>query len=474
MDKIEFSEDINEALKDQVEKDVVVNGLHEAHIHLIEGVLGVDDLKVVAQKVGVELDDKSWEFIGGIMGEKNPAKDLPSFIGKLCTPGVRIIEIAKIRQEMARAGGEINPEQLVRVQKDVLIAVEQTALDKLDKSGVTSVEGFASPHALTGDGDLSDLKYLYNQKTDNGLPLSLTELKSFWDESSSKLKEAGALMSLEDYFEALDEGRKKLGWKLLDKDFKTGDIKNRYVSWRACLRRERKEGAKIGDKFGLQVPELSDVYRLIHLYERGLLAGVDLAGNEGDAKTMAEVYRPVFAVLKENHVRTSNHAGEKKLGNTINADFEIGLNNITTAIDFGVDRIGHGTFLLYAYQNHDNQDLSEDVRKDLAELCNKGDEFFAKGGMLEICLTSNQLTNVAEIKNHPVFAALKKRPDLISHILICTDDPAVAGDKTNLFIEELVNFCMYSGLPVKETLVKLRSNADKTVFRHTGIVDNFS
>ncbi|MBI5356038.1 hypothetical protein HZB78_00300 [Candidatus Collierbacteria bacterium] len=177
-------------------------------------------------------------------------------------------------------------------------------------------------------------------------------------------------------------------------------------------------------------------------------------------------------MLKENNVPDSNHAGEKKLSPTINSDFEIGLNNITTAIDFGVDRIGHGTFLLYAYQNYDNPELGENIKKDLLELCKKGDKFFANGGMLEICLTSNQLTNVAEIKNHPIFAVLRRNPDFINHILICTDDPAVAGDKDPLFIEELVNFCMYAGLPVPETLAKLRANAGKTVFRHIGPVDN--
>ncbi|MBI5356037.1 hypothetical protein HZB78_00295 [Candidatus Collierbacteria bacterium] len=302
MDKVGNGENVIEALRaeyrDQVIKEVSVNGLHEAHIHLIEGVLGIDDLMAVAQKAGVELDNQTWEFIGGIMGEKNPATDLPSFIGKLCTPGLRIIEIAKIRQELLRAEDEINPKQIIRAQKDVLIAVEQAALNKLNKAGVTSVEGFASPHALTGDGDLADLKYLYNQKTDEGLPPFLGNLKLFWDQNSGKLKEAGALMALEDYFEALDEGREELGWKKLDEKFKTGDIKNRYVSWKACLRREKGEGAKLGDKFGLTVSQLADVYRLIHLYEKGLLAGVDLAGNEGDATTMAEVYRPVFVVLK--------------------------------------------------------------------------------------------------------------------------------------------------------------------------------
>lgn len=470
MDKAKESEDPIEALRaeyrSQIIKEVAENGLHEAHIHLIEGVLGVDDLRTVAQRVEVELNDEAWKFIGGVMGKDNPATDLLSFIGKLCTPGIRIIEIAKIRQEMARAGGKIDPGMLVRAQKDVLIAVEQAALNKLDKAGVTSVEGFASPHALTGDGDIANLPYLYNEKTDKDLPPFLKDLKLFWDENSGKLKEAGALMTLEDYFEALDEGREKLRWRLLDEDFKTGDIKNKYVSWKACLRRDRQEGTKLADKFGLIVPELSDAYRLINLYERGLLAGVDLAGNEGDSKTMAEVYRPLFTSLNENQVKTSNHAGEKKLGRAINADFEIGINNVITAIEFGVDKIGHGTFLLYAYQNRNNPELNDDIRRDLNELCVKGDEFFKKGGMLEICLTSNQLTNVAEIKNHPVFAALRKNPDLINHILICTDDPAVAGDKDNLFIEELVNFCMYAGLPVKETLAKLRANADKTVFRH--------
>ncbi len=134
------------------------------------------------------------------------------------------------------------------------------------------------------------------------------------------------------------------------------------------------------------------------LEHRDTFIGVDLADNEDGFD--ARPFEPIFARAKKNGLHITIHAGE--------APIVTAAENVMVAIDrLGAERIGHGIQIA-------NPEIpnSEKVLKEVAR----------RGVLLEICPTSNVLTNaVKSIGEHP----LRRLRDAGVKVSINTDDPGV-------------------------------------------------
>lgn len=121
---------------------------------------------------------------------------------------------------------------------------------------------------------------------------------------------------------------------------------------------------------------------------RGVVA-IDLAGNEA-AAPLSE-FRDFYLRAKAAALRTTAHAGEVA-----------GSRDLETALDLGVDRLGHATLLA------GNAELSRRVRE--------------RGVVLEVNLTSNIRTGaVRSYAEHPVRAFYEAGVP----VTLSTDDPGV-------------------------------------------------
>lgn len=126
--------------------------------------------------------------------------------------------------------------------------------------------------------------------------------------------------------------------------------------------------------------------------------GVDLADNEDgfDAKP----FEPVFARARKAGLHVTVHAGE--------APIALAAENVIIAIDrLGAERIGHGIQIA-------NSDIPNS-KKALEEVARRG-------VLLELCPTSNVLTNaVKSVATHP----LRRLREAGVKVSINTDDPGV-------------------------------------------------
>lgn len=123
---------------------------------------------------------------------------------------------------------------------------------------------------------------------------------------------------------------------------------------------------------------------------RGVV-GLDLAGAEGFVPL--KNYAPLFAHARERGIPCTCHAGDSQ-----------GPDTVADALDFGVQRIGHG--------HHIYNDPA---------LCRRA---IAQGVALEICPTSNiQCTTQPSYADHPA----KRLLDMGMRVTINTDNMALAG-----------------------------------------------
>lgn len=126
-------------------------------------------------------------------------------------------------------------------------------------------------------------------------------------------------------------------------------------------------------------------------YKDKRVCAVDLAGAEALFKTAN--FKELFERAKKEGISFTIHAGE--------AD---GASSISSAIDFGATRIGHGVRLL------EDESLMKKVRD--------------KKILLEVCPTSNIQTNVVkDYKNHPI----KKYYDYGIKVSVNTDNRTVSS-----------------------------------------------
>jgi len=130
----------------------------------------------------------------------------------------------------------------------------------------------------------------------------------------------------------------------------------------------------------------------IQLFEKGMIQGVDLAGNE--TKYPNQKYQDLFKKLHESNVPITIHAGEAA-----------GPESIKTAIEkLHATRIGHGTSLL----------LSPEITQLVRD----------KNIFIESSITSNYQTGaVKSITEHPVKKLLK----MGIKTSLCSDDPVTTG-----------------------------------------------
>ena len=125
------------------------------------------------------------------------------------------------------------------------------------------------------------------------------------------------------------------------------------------------------------------------------VVGIDLAGDEAAAPLSD--FKEMFARAKDRGLRTTAHAGEAP-----------GSHDLATALELGVDRLGHATLLA--------QD--PELLKRVA----------AQGIPIEVNLTSNLRTGaVRDLKDHPI----KDWYQAGIPVSVSTDDPGVFGIDLN-------------------------------------------
>lgn len=164
--------------------------------------------------------------------------------------------------------------------------------------------------------------------------------------------------------------------------------------------------------------------RAIAWYRQGLVAGIDLNGEE--SQYPPERFREIFAVVAEAQVPFTIHAGEWA-----------GAANVRTAVDMGARRIGHGVRAI--------EDPS--VVELLAE----------KQVTLECCPSSNVCTGAVEsLKEHPL-------PRFVEAGVPCvlgSDDPPLFGTSMT---QELLYAVTEMGMKA-ETLAAMSLQAARVAF----------
>ena len=161
-----------------------------------------------------------------------------------------------------------------------------------------------------------------------------------------------------------------------------------------------------------------------YLVEDGGVVALDLAGAEALYPT--ENYSGLFALAKEYGIPFTIHAGEA-------ADAK----SVRTAIEMGASRIGHGVRIF------EDESVAELVRE--------------KGVTLEMCPTSNRMTNAVEdMSDYPLQDYLKKG----IKVTLNTDDMAI--ERTTLADEYRYMEKTFGLTPEQET--RLLKNAIDAAF----------
>lgn len=143
----------------------------------------------------------------------------------------------------------------------------------------------------------------------------------------------------------------------------------------------------------------------IAAFERGIVCGADLCGNE--PKYPTKRYAPLFDLLADADIPFTIHAGEADTSESIKQ-----------AVELGASRIGHATNL---YQD---KELMKRIKDE--------------GIGLECCVTSNIHTkNVATVEAHPI----RKYYDYGMKVTFNSDDPVTSaitiGDEAKKLIDQL-------------------------------------
>ena len=232
-------------------------------------------------------------------------------------------------------------------------------------------------------------------------------------------------------FEACEDAYTKENIKILELRYsptfiqrdKAGGLKFEAIHQAIC-----KGLAKAKESYNIQVGLLGLIQRILSiesahyvtdfiLENKKDFVGVDLADNEDGFEP--KPFAPVFQKAKKAGLGVTIHAGE--------IDTEESPHYVKDSVEhLGATRIGHGI------QIHKNPEIMEWVAK--------------KGIVLEVCPTSNVLTNAAaSIEKHPISKLLDAKVKL----MINTDDPSafdidlnheyqILSDKHN-FTEEKFN-----------------------------------
>ncbi|MDD3187804.1 MAG: adenosine deaminase [Bacilli bacterium] len=190
------------------------------------------------------------------------------------------------------------------------------------------------------------------------------------------------------------------------------------------------------------------IINLANKYLNKGVCAIDLAGDEGSYPT--KNYRNLFELASSLNIPFTIHAGE--------AD---GCESISSAIEFGAKRIGHGVRTI------EYIDLINEIRE--------------KNITLEVCPTSNIDTMVySNYKEHPI----KKLYDLGVKVTINTDNNTVSNISLNKEYEKLknvfnfkvsdfikmnidaINSCFISDKEKKELILKYRKEVQNEGFNY--------
>lgn len=154
-----------------------------------------------------------------------------------------------------------------------------------------------------------------------------------------------------------------------------------------------------------------ETIQLAHEFSDQGVVAIDLAGAEGLAPM--QDFQGLFQMAKELGLRYTIHAGES-----------YGPENIAKAIEFGAERIGHGTSAI----------KDPLVMKLLKE----------KKIPLEVCVTSNVNCEVVDhYESHPI----RQYIDAGIIVLICTDNMTISNTNLDREYEKLMRYC---GITAKE------------------------
>ncbi|MCJ7739828.1 hypothetical protein MUP32_00740 [Candidatus Microgenomates bacterium] len=208
---------------------------------------------------------------------------------------------------------------------------------------------------------------------------------------------------------------------------------------------------------------LKFVKQLSDLKNAGLIAGVDIAGDENNLPT-AEM-TGFLGLLRGDHptdnLISSIHAGEEGIDRAA-----YGLGNIVDALDLDVPEIGHALSLWFLLAADENDPALAQQRTEIDQIAAKklqlkpGAKYAdiaksvlakakEKGITFQLCMACNQALGLVkqnevalDISNHPFIRALRKfGPDIIPlfpRIIISVDNYSVTGKSAPSQILELI------------------------------------
>lgn len=162
-----------------------------------------------------------------------------------------------------------------------------------------------------------------------------------------------------------------------------------------------------------------------------LVVGFDIAGNEGDRPIY--MHKEAIRYAMEHGLKVTAHAGE-----TAKSGDLTGAQSVKTAIDLGVDRLGHAVFMF-----DDPAVLKEVVDKQI---------------VVESCPTSNvQTSSVKDYEHHPI----KQMLDAGVNVALSTDNRTISKTTITNELEQLYSHnVINSWVDIK----KLVMNGVKAVF----------
>lgn len=387
----------------------------DLHCHL-EGILGFEDLREIAFSLGSDCQfrEETWDTIANIL-RPHQEMTLVHFLNKLTGRWIRLLLIKAVLH-----GGH--------TFESALPVIIRRVLTKLYDQGLGIVELTVSIMTMTNEGDFFFVPTREDaSKEERDLIIEWNQQVREWQQGGVDLKNT---LSVDQYLQITHDVITQDQRYCSSKQSRTGE--QMQVGIKFMIRREK------DTQFRNSSLTLSqELTRIRDLYQKGLIVGVDLAGDELAPSTEVVEFRQFFHSLREIGIPFTIHAGE------IPADTAehkmLASQNLQYAISLGAKRIGHAVRLF------DHTDQAITLLREVIEA----------GIFIEVNITSNVWTGtVPSVENHPIIHALGgdhplAREDhailerLCSLVIICDDDPVVAHPSQSI-AHEIALICSHT------------------------------
>jgi len=377
----------------------------DLHCHF-EGILHFTDLLDVAESISdKKLFSKStWKSIEEAMS--NDEKTLAAFFSKLTAGWIRLICItAYLKYNIP-----------IKIS---LRAFIEKALSKMYVQGIASLELMISVFTLSSDGDFNIIPIP---------PSTVDEIQTYITQWNNRVEKVQApnINELIDIFKEVIESNHL--YRLATEKQKIP--RRMTVGLKYMIRREKDLGFR-----NRSISLKKRVEQIEDLFNRHLIVGVDVAGNEYDPGGCVSNYREFLELLSQRNIPFTVHAGEIAPDSLAR---DISYENLRSSIYYGAKRIGHAVRLF------DNSEKKIQLLQYLV----------IKGVFIELNMSSNIWTGAVASSNmyeHPIIKALngkhplfKKHPKLLEKlrklVIVCDDDPVVVANGIPSIHQELAIF----------------------------------